>query len=830
MTLDPKPGRFLTAAPTRLCLHMRRGVSLLALALLPAGAVGQGMTTETNGDVLDGEIADLAIQSDATSFPQLKRGWIAQGWARAAIQVSDGARMNAETTTFDWITGGIPERLVALELDDARSYLYTLTRGALYREDVTNPATPIHRTFFNFSTGPGNLVPPLAAQESLLSVRVLPFVGTSLGDSRILVLTSQRLIIMRSDANGLSVIGQCLDVYEAVLAGGSLTSSTDAFFNSHKIKSLASVKVATDSNGLTVAYVQANPGALNFRTAQRAILMLCNLDAAGGFQNAGFDVDLSPMATEYAYWSPFTTLQGFADPDAVEAVGIHDLAIRWSGAQTEVLAACGMLRQLHRLKATFAPNGVVPVSPTPTIVLNPQENLRQVSWDPIIPDRLYVRGSHNFYVVDLSGTPTTLAAIPERANKVDRGDATIVRTLDVGGERRTHWALSHGPEDYNLQAIDVTSTVPVQSFGDGYIERSDGGVALDADNVYVGTGAGVRHYQRAGGVWEQAGYRPASSTALSASGGRFSEQLDLVTIGGAHQILGASNSSIDVGLFAWPLSASPALEPQDGTYFPIPPSVFSTTNSNPIYVNDVVSFTVGGMTYAALCPTRFGLPHGTGLSWDVALVLFRWNPVAVKWSLVASATRSGPQYTFANTVTIADLATPAERVAFVATDTGVMSFSLKQLTSATPQVKFVSEDYAGEVHGIAATPQHLIAAYTHVPDSQRRYAVYSWNQLTGQILANPVLFSVSQLGAPIQKTWKLRYDPLTSSTGDLYDANDQAAFRLRYTADPPSITHLGTWNHQGGAGIVQDCRPYSFGGVDKLLVIKDDQAFAWVIP
>lgn len=823
--------RLLTAARSQLSLHAYLGSGLLALSALPGLATGQAqvMQTELHGDVLDGEIADLAIQSDATSAPQNKRGWIAQGFARAAIRISDGARMNAETTTFDAVTG-TPEKPVALELDEARAYLYTVTNYALYREDVTTPSNPINRVSFDFSPAALNLTPKLlttvTSSETLRDVRVIPFVGGVLSDSRVLVLTNYRLIVMRSDASGLSIVSQCLELYDQVAGGSYLQGVPDGHFNSLHINNFASVKVAIDSDSRTVAYLQANPGIMPLRTAQRAILMLCNLDAFHGFLaptlNAG-----APGPMQFAYWSPFTfPLPVPVTDEYAEARAIHDVTVRDSGGQTQVLAACGMNTQLKLLTATFAYGGVFP---TATVTLNPLENLRQVTLDPIVANRLYVRGTSNFYVVDLTGTPTTLASITERANNLDRGDATIVRTLDVSGEHRTHWALCGNIEDYNLQAIDVTATTPLQVFGDGYIERCDGGVALDADNTYVGTMAGVRHYKRVNGFWEQAGYKPSSSDALSAFGGVFPEQIDLVKIGATYQILGASNGGPVRGLFAWPIHAT-TQDPKTGTFFDIPNSVFSSWNGEDVYVNDVVAFTAGTETYAALCPTRIGPPHPPAVApWEVALVLFRWKASSGTWTLSAVARRAGPNFTFANSITIASLSSPNDKVAFVATDTGVMSFSLTQLTSATPVVTYVSEHYGGILHGIAVTPQHLIAAYTHDANNPR-YVVYSWNQYTGQILTGltPV-FPASQVNAAIGETWKLRYDPLTSSTGDLYDCNGKGVFRLHYTASPLAITHLGTWVSQG-AYITQDCRPYVFGGIKKLLVTKDDQAFAWVIP
>ena len=73
---------------------------------------------------VDGHVQDLAGGSAASVAPQNQRVWIAQGRARAAIRVSDRARMFSEDKTFS--SSDHPENreeILAVELDELNDRL-----------------------------------------------------------------------------------------------------------------------------------------------------------------------------------------------------------------------------------------------------------------------------------------------------------------------------------------------------------------------------------------------------------------------------------------------------------------------------------------------------------------------------------------------------------------------------------------------------------------------------------------------------------------------------------------------------------------------------------
>jgi len=816
--------------------------ALLGLACAPGSGPPALLASVPHGDVHDGTIADMALPSDASVQPELARGWIAQGRVRAAIRLSDGERMNAESEEFSSVTGE-PEQLLALELDESAACLYTLTQNALYREDLAGPclsgpctsspctpANPGNRTAFVLAPAASSVLdPPLAPGERLLDIKLIPRAPGGSSAVRVLLLTSERLVILSSDSAGLAFQGQCLELYERLNGAGShfLVSSSDPHFDSLEVDRFVSAHVAVDDTGRTIAYLFANIGAYGHDVHGSApLLLLCDLDAVSDFLHPTLDADLFP-AMNFAYWNPFEADPPFtgSDPEGIHENSARALAIRVDEHQTELYVACGRQKQLRCLTAIFEPGGIQARS---TITLDTNQDLEVVQLAVDSSQRLFVRGTDSLFDIDIStANPTWLQLDHQPFVEGAVGDSAQVLMASGSGTARTLWTMGAGYLGFNVQAFDVGLEGPSPFMELEYIWHCDGGVALDFENTYVLTGGGVRHYRWNGAAWEQGRYRPAQDSHSGADHAQgFSEQLELAQVEpGNARLLGPSNTGEASGLFDWSLDA--AQDPQAGSFYPLVASAIfpGWIEGDQLYTDDVAFLTEGGESYAALCPTRQpGVPGGAR---EAALVLYRWNSGA--WTQCASA-HAELGAGLANTIALADLSTGG-KVAFLATDAGLLSFTLRELGSGAPTVQLASTISAEMTDGIAPIDARLVVAYTHGVDP--RYVVYDWDRSSGAISpAGSTTLTRSQLGVPagFGRTYRLRFDPLAANDGYLYDSNDGGVFRLRCIGAGAGSIHCDASWTSVDKGLIQDCRVYSFGGQKRLLVTKDQEAFAWVDP
>lgn len=784
----------------------------------------------------------MALPADASVNPGDARGWIAQGRVRAAIRMSDGERMNAENASFSTALG-VPEPLVALELDETDQRLYTLSANTLYREDLAGPCLgPDCASAECSSSNPGNrsafvllpasksvLDPPLAAEEQVLDVRRIPRPTGNSGPERVLLLTSERMLILAGDSTGLHVQGQCLELHDQLHGSGAqyLVSSSDAHFNSLEVDRFVSVRLAIDHTGRTLAYLFANVGKYGHDVHGAApLLLLGDLDAADDFAHPTLNAGVLP-ATSYAYWSPYDAEPPFTgtDVDGIHANSAYALAVRVGVGETEVYVGCGSQKQLRCVTAEFQPDGIRPRS---TITLASLQDLKVVLLGADASDKLFVRGTGSVFVVDIStSTPTWVQLDNQPLEGEVLGDAEQVLMASGSGTARTLWTLVAGQMSYDIQAFDVSVHGPTRFLDLDSIWRCDGGVALDAQDTYVLTAGGVRHYLWDAGRWNQAGYQPTRDDHPGGDSDEgFSEQLELGTLapGEAH-LLAPANTAHASGLFDWSLDS--AAEPTPGTFVPLrPDEIFPDwLDGDHVYTNDLAFLQAGSESYVALCPTRE--PARPSDPRESALVLYRrdggsWTQVASDQTVISAG--------FASAIALADL-DGGDKVAFVGTGGGLQSYALRGLASGNPTVTLVSDVPGEGTDGVLPTGSRLIVADTLGADP--RYVLYDWDTATGVISASGAkTIPRSELGVPsgYGRTFRLRFDPGAGADGMLYDCNDGGVYQLRYSAaGTGKLEYVARWSSLS-SGITQDCRVYAFGGVKRLLVTKDEESFAWLHP
>src|SRR5258706_99248 len=164
---------------------------------------------ETDSEVQDGSVVDLAAPEDATLAPDASRVWIAQGRARASIRASTRERLPAENATFP-PGADHHEALVAVEVDDAGRCLYTLTDSALYRESFAPPfsqSAPGDLVRLSLTEG---LVPPLLAPEEITrDVKVIDAQWCA-------VLTTRRILVVQSLPQSLEVRSHTTELLTAM--------------------------------------------------------------------------------------------------------------------------------------------------------------------------------------------------------------------------------------------------------------------------------------------------------------------------------------------------------------------------------------------------------------------------------------------------------------------------------------------------------------------------------------------------------------------------------------------------------------------------------------
>lgn len=833
-------------------------ISLAALATMLLGLMSSRVAGQSQlvseSEVRDGEIHDMASQLDATSAADTMRAWVAQGRVRAAIRLSDRARMAAEDKTFSRLNPTIKEWVLKVEVDDARGYLYTLTAdGVLYRESIASPHSPASPGDDKFlKLKGGALVPALDDAESVQDIKLIP--GTY-ADNYVLVLTNFRPIIVRSNVLGLSLLpraqassntGQSLELFDRMTQPGAphpylYTSGADPTFDALHVQQLRGVSVSLDASGKPIAYILAGftkyevSGRLGVVHPYCHILLLCNLDAAHGFAAPVFDTEPSGALVRYAYWNPYANYVGSgSDVTALQQFNVYDVAARTISGITQAFAACGSQKQLHRLLATFTTGGVADVE---TLSFDPSQTLFKIQEDPIVPTRFYVHGASRFFVYDI--THGMQGSINQAAFFLGgMGDSSMMLLPKPGGGTRTTvWFVGAGSIDHTVKGYDVsTPTAPARVGELGFLWRTDGAVALDFDNVYALSWGGVRQYVRSSGSWVFSGFRPAEIIESGIKKGFDTEQIAIGAIASGDERLFIAANTTDngvnrVGILEFKLDAAHA--PSPASFVEIQPAWLGWTAAGFfLYSNDVAFLSYAGQRFLFIDVTRFG----GGQMNETALVAFRWDIGSGGWVFSGAAKRvvgAG----LSTTITISTAG--GVPVAFVTGDFGIVSYDLSGIAANPPwiQTRSFIDSYAQSGKGswgMVAARSRIIVFFDHwsgYPDLDPGIAIFDWTTngaSAGTIHTVPVQqIRATSVVPSWVKSYRGRYDPINTNSGYVYDCNEASVYRLFYDATTAQLTYDASW-HSDYSGAVQDCRIYTFGSTKRALVAKDVEAFAWV--
>jgi hypothetical protein len=824
----------------------------ITLMLWPSSASAQTHLV-SESEARDGEIHDMASQFDATSSADQKRAWVAQGRVRAALRLSDRARMAAEDKTFSQLDPNIKEWVLRVELDDPHGYLYTLTAdGVLYRESIKSPYSPSSpggSTFLKLKNG--SLVPALDAAESVQDIKLIP---GDYGDNYVLVLTNYRPIVVRSNAQGLSLLppaqgfingGQSLDLFDRMTNPGEshpylYTGGADPSFDALHVQQLRSVTVSLDATGKPIAYMLAgftkyeSSGRLGVVHPYCQILLLCNLDSAHTFASPTFDTEPGGIV-RYAYWNPYANYTGAGnDVTALQQHNIYDVAAGAISGITQVIAACGSQKQLHRLLANFATGGVTDVE---TLNFDATQDLFKVQSDPNHPTRFYVHGSFRFFVYDL--TQGMLGMINQDPFFLGGlGDSSmILLPKPSGGTRTTVWFVGAGSIDHTVKGYDVTAPTAPSRVGEiGFLWRTDGAVALDFNNVYIPSWGGVRQYVRSSGDWTFAGYQAAQIMELGVKKQFNTEQIAIGTLSSGDDRLFVAANTLDSGInrngiLEFKLNSSHA--PGPASFIEVQPSWLGWTAVGfNMYSNDVAFLNFAGQSFLFIDVTHFG----GGQPNETALVAFRWDSPSGAW-VFSGAAKTVVGVGLSTTITVSTAG--GVPVAFVSGDFGIVSYDLSGIVASSPWIQartfidYFAQNGKGS-WGMVAARSRIIVFYDHWsgnPNFEPEIVIYdwtTWGALAGTINPSAVkrIDATSIVPSWVQ-SYRGRYDPIDTNSGYVYNCNDAAVYRLFYDASTAQVSYDASWKSDY-SGATQDCRIYSFGSTKRALVAKDVESFAWV--
>lgn len=823
-------------SPVQIALlrHAAGSARLLAL-LLPASIAGAQaaqapvrMVAET--ETLDGETLDITGPRDATSNPHSLRAWVGQGRVRVALRVSDRARVFAEDRTFEAAVPGEFEKLLAVELNEARELLYTLTEDALYEEDVSDPSRPAEVDSLVFA----NEVPGFDATERVGDVKF--WAGSDPADDRVFVVTTKRILVIR-EQGGLLSFQSAAD--ELSSTGRFVATDPADPINEWEVHRLERMRIVEDPGGTLYALVTAD--ALGYRNVlprpQPLVMLACDLDRAGGYVEPTFDRDPG-VAKEFVYWNPLED-----HPDGIDisknkarANMLYNLDTFVAGSGAYALGACGVAQQVHLLRVTGAfTNGIQSIS---QVTLDDERNVINVLAHPSDPRRFYGLSSHHMYAFK-SGMPPVLGQT--RGGNFGRGSFRDMAFVELPGGRETVWTVASDGADSIGKVIDVSETVDPLPVADRFfgLYACDGAVALPPDDVFTPTFGGVVRYSRQAD--DSFRVVPDSFSPAQVAGnpkGRITEHIDIGEVAGVTRLFCATGRG---DLLEFQLGANGNPRPAksyvpDASLFP-PPWAYSLTSAN--FSNDVVFLDLP--------------PHGAYVILDVsdatvgnkavALVAFRWEGVGsmARWESVAVAsTPHLPGRGLASTIDVAR--TDSGIFAFVDNNGGFSVFDLGRLASSSPSIAFV-QDVQTTVAGMPARTTGIAHSNDRVFAAVREgdanggavIRVYAWDEATGQVqLPQRAEYpdTIFQPWVPrFGRAFRMRFETLDPTTGNgrLYICSDKYLLRMERVgdSDPDHLTFTGYWASDYD-GPLQDSRLYDFGDGPRLLVAKDREAFAIV--
>jgi hypothetical protein len=819
----------------------------LVLALNGCGSSAAGPVPElvTDSETQDGAVVDLAAPNDATSDPDSSRAWIAEGRVRASIRASTRQRIPEESAMFP-PDADHHEALVAVEVDDAGHFLYTLTDSALYRESFAPPFS---------QSAPGDLVrlplteglePPLIAPEEITrDVKVIDAEWCA-------VMTSRRILVVASLPQSLEVRGHTTELLTAMPLRAR---PPDPAFDALKISGLRKMTIARDDSQQFIAYCRAESKeftgepSISMVNREPQVLLLCRLGTPEeGFTSPTFDTDPTDDVA-FSYWDPFSAEPAYSgEGDDLSFHTLYDVEVRVLPDETRVYCACGRTKQLRELQASFGPgNGVRPLA---TITLDADQDLHLCKHEPSVPDAetLYVYGTSRFYELDLASPATFTYVDHEPFDFGGDGDCAFVRLGDVSGITPTVWTEGAGAVDNVCKVFDLSGSTPSVYTRYGGLWRSDGAVALDADDVYTTTWGAVVHYRRSDGDWMPAETQP--NEIPPGSGVVYNtEQIDIGQIApGDTRIFVAANTSTSSGAVEMRLDANGAPGPPA---FLDPQAFLDAVGWDPVsekvYSNEVAFLDYAGSKFVLL--DMADLPRRQG-----ALIVYRWDPAAAVWNCAAyGLAQLPPDWAGLTAVIHAAAGHGGTEFGFVGHGFGLFSVDLTPLSGAPTQgiqaLRVPSNLHSSNgitqrgTNGLATSADRLFVLYNNGPTHSQsgpvppELCVYRFDMDTGEIVTPyEVLYRPDSSSSPLHipefgASYRLRFHPDAGGGpgGKLYVSNTGHLFQLAYDPTVPSdpLRYTARWSSDY-TSFLQDSRIYDFGSGPRILVSKDSEAFAFV--
>ncbi len=525
----------------------------------------------------DGETWDIAGPAQtASSNLANERVWLANGRKRLPLRASNRDRMEAEAREFTEFGGHTDlryERPIAVEYGQSRKRLYTLTedivdgapqthRWCLYAEDVSVPSNPVLlavRRFVDVCPYPVGLDcdhpnskhwPPF---DLIQDIKLWEGIGSE--PDLIVARTRKRLVtIQLVDVAGgtfaLQVRGQAKELFkegrgpDASWNTGSPWFKDDAnFINAYKIAFLIDFAVEQDLNGRLMAYALAEAGGYGSSRPLSQMVIACDLDKAGGYENPTFDADPGPCI-RYVVFNPLQDVGPVGTNLSAEEKEAHsayhmDAYHVPSGANagTFLYVACGSGKQVQRVNVTnLFPQASSGATCEPSIIISPgpvqsvppastgltqrinielTNNIRHIMVDPDAPGTRFVAlAQDNTHIWDNGSVVASSTAEPSSLGP-NRDSFIMKVSTGVEGVFAKHaWLALSNQVDHIGKVFNVSNGVNsvqlLQDRGQYFgINTSDGAVAI-GNHVYLPNFAGVARYELVGGkfLYAEDSYKP----------------------------------------------------------------------------------------------------------------------------------------------------------------------------------------------------------------------------------------------------------------------------------------------------------------------------------
>ncbi len=874
-------------------LRLRGRITLLAAGLLAVAFVGRSATAQavqlpTVAEVQDGKVLDLAGQSDATGDPYAARVWLAQGRVRWAIRAADRQRMHSEDMVFYSVDPEVNEQILAIEVDEDRQQVWTLTESALYRETYATPngpGSPLLECYLELAcmhTCPPppsscNMVHHMQPWEEPVDLKV--WHGGPGSIDWVFVLTTKRIVVIRSDS---SLTPAVLEYHSSApelfleLGGGWFVSTVPSDpINALKVNKLHRLRIQEDLDGRLMAYVLSKVVGFGpeIEDRSRALVMLCDLDQGGQFNSPTFDTVPGP-GCEYAYFNPFPDLpeQNPTDDNLDNHTALSLDVFADTSGDRYMYVACGRKRQVQKVNVTNA--FTVGVGSSEQIGVDPDEeqHIRNVLIDPLATTepgkRFFAVTKEAFYVCDLN-VPSCSWTENELYGEACQRD--LIHVLLPGDPLSVSsvWTAVDARTDHICKVMDVsTNDHPVELVDEYFgISSCDGAVAIPPCDIYLPTFGGVVRYSGPADppyAFQAVpdSYMPAE-VPLGSGDVRATEHIEIGHMPlepFPYRLFTASNKG-DFMEFEIDAAGNPrpprlfqpdqdALQAMGWVHYH-PPYIETAT----FYGNDVVFLEVGQEHFVLTNLTNRGAGGAQTEHRQHAVLAYEWNDQSFQWDHVSTAMtpiidESGADKKYVGSLVLST----SKEFAFCSFPQGFFVVDLRGLTATppqdilAPQVVFVETAPPRRkrvVGGIAQSGDRLFA-YVNAPaghKEHRQIRIYKWNEATGYVTTIPEqTYEHEHLGFPsvfptaLPKVYNGRFlltNP-ASGAGYVHFAAGPEMIQLEWpggTANTLSFT--GYWRSDYPKDL-QDCRSYEFGqspGDDtRILVVKNSEAFALVRP